>query len=139
MPKLVPISLVLPKGFNMHVLQILAPPSFKLRLLKCPKNYNTYMVNIQYKCRGMGECNSYTLNCDYSLRTPTKQIFSSYFEMCWYCITSSKNALPCCENEFIDNTWIYNPMLHYLFRLKEVYIMRTTKKTIPTSKWRIPR
>jgi hypothetical protein len=82
MPKLVPISLVLPKGFKMRVLQILAPPSLRLGLLESPKNYNTYIVNIQYKCQSMGECNSYTLNCDYSLHTPTKQIFSPYFEMC---------------------------------------------------------
>jgi hypothetical protein len=81
------VSLVLPKGSNMQVLQILAPPSFRLRLLESPKNYNTYIVNIRYKCRSTGECNSHIINCDYSLHTPTKQIFSSYFEMCWYCIT----------------------------------------------------
>jgi hypothetical protein len=81
MLKLAPFSLVLPKGFNMWILQILAPPSLKLGLLESSKNYNTYIVNIQYKCQSMGECNSYTLNCDYSLHTPTKQIFSSYFEM----------------------------------------------------------
>jgi len=82
MLKLAPFSLVLPKGFNMWVLQILAPPSIKLGLLESSKNYNTYIVNIQYKCQSMGECNSYILNCDYSLHTPRKQIFSSYFEMC---------------------------------------------------------
>jgi hypothetical protein len=82
MPKLAPINLVLPKGFNMQVLQIFALPLVRLGLLKNKKNYNTYIVNIQYKCRNMGECNSYTLNCDYSLCTPTKQILSSYFEMC---------------------------------------------------------
>ncbi len=71
-PKLAPISLVLPKGFNMWVLQLLPFPSLRLGLLESPKNYNTYIVNIQYKCRSMGECNSHTLNCDYSLRTPTK-------------------------------------------------------------------
>jgi hypothetical protein len=81
-PKLAAISLVLPKEFNMRVLQIFAPPSLRLGLLESPKNYNTYIVNIQYKCRSMGQCNSYILNCDYSLRTPTKQILSSYFEMC---------------------------------------------------------
>jgi hypothetical protein len=41
MPKLVPINLVLPKGFNMWGLQILALPSLGLRLLESPKNYNT--------------------------------------------------------------------------------------------------
>jgi hypothetical protein len=82
MPKLAPISLVLPKGFNMQVLQIFALPLLRLGLLETPKNYNTYIVNIQYKCQSMGECNSYTLNCDYSLHKPTNQIFSSYFEMC---------------------------------------------------------
>ncbi len=87
MPKLVPINLVLPKGFNMWVLQILAPPSLSLGLLENLENYNTYIINIQYKCQSMGEYNSYTFNCDYSLRTPTKQILSSYFEMCWYYIT----------------------------------------------------
>jgi hypothetical protein len=46
MPKLAPISLVSPKGFNMRVLQILAPPSFRLGLLESPENYNTYIVNI---------------------------------------------------------------------------------------------
>jgi len=66
----------------MQVLQILTPPSFRLGLLEKAKNFNTYIINIQYKCRSMGECNSYTFNCDYSLRTPTKQILSSYFEMC---------------------------------------------------------
>jgi len=71
-PKLAPINLVLPKGFNMWVLWILAPPSLRLGLLESPKNYNTYIVNIQYKCWSMSECNSYTLNCDYSLHTPTK-------------------------------------------------------------------
>ncbi len=50
-----------------------------------------------------------------------------------------KNALPCYENELIGNTWIYNPMLHYLYPLKEVYIRRTTKNTIFTSKWQILR
>jgi hypothetical protein len=50
MPKLAPISLVLPKGFNMYVLQILALPSFRLGLLESPKSYKTYVVNIQYKC-----------------------------------------------------------------------------------------
>jgi hypothetical protein len=50
-------------------------------------------LSLKYKCLQLIWCyfenfnNSYTLNCDYSLRTPTKQIFSSYFEMCWYCIT----------------------------------------------------
>jgi hypothetical protein len=58
MPKLAPISLVLHKGSNMQVLQILAPPSFRLRLLESPKNYNTYIVNIRYKCRSTSECNS---------------------------------------------------------------------------------
>jgi len=82
MPKLALISLVLPKGFNMWVLQILPFPSLRLGLLESPKNYNTYIVNIQYKRWSMGECNSHTLSCDYSLRTPTKQILSSYFEMC---------------------------------------------------------
>jgi hypothetical protein len=33
----------------MWVLQILAPPSLRLGLLESPKNYNTYIVNIQYK------------------------------------------------------------------------------------------
>jgi hypothetical protein len=82
MLKLAPISLVLPKGFNMRVLQILAPPSLRLGLLESSKNYNTYIVNIQYKCQSMSECNSYTLNCDYSLHTQTKNNNSSYFEMC---------------------------------------------------------
>jgi len=41
MQKLAPIRLVLPKGFNMWVLQILALPSFRLGLLESPKNYNT--------------------------------------------------------------------------------------------------
>ncbi len=86
-PKLVSISLVLPKGFNMRTLQILTLPSLRLKLLESPKNYNTDIVNIQNKCQSMGECNSYAFNCDYSLHTPTKQILSSYFEMCWYCIT----------------------------------------------------
>jgi hypothetical protein len=54
-------------------------------------------------------------------------------------LPSFKNALPCCENELNGNTWIYNPMLHYLYPLKEVFTMRTTKKTILTSKWQIPR
>jgi len=45
-PKLAPISLVLPKGFNMWYSQILALPSFKFGLLESPKNYNTYIVNI---------------------------------------------------------------------------------------------
>jgi hypothetical protein len=85
--KLVIISLVLPKDFNMRVLQILAPPSLRLGLLESLENHNTYIVNIQYKCQSMGECNYYTLNCDYSLHTPTKQMLSSYFETCWYCIT----------------------------------------------------
>ncbi len=42
----------------MQILQILAPPSLRLGLLESPENYNTYIVNIQYKCRSMGECNS---------------------------------------------------------------------------------
>jgi hypothetical protein len=96
------------------------------------------LSNIQYKCRSMGECNSYTLNCDYSLCTPTKQIFSSYFECVDIALPSSKNALPCYENELIGNIWIYNSMLHYLYPLKEIFTMRTTKKTIPTLKWQIP-
>ncbi len=58
---------------------MLAPPSLRLGLLESPENYNTYIVNIQYKCQNMGECNSCTLNCDYSLCTSTKQILSSYF------------------------------------------------------------
>ncbi len=45
-------------------------------------------------------------------------------------LPSSKNALPCYENEFIGNIWTYNPMLHYLYPLKEVFTMRTTKKII---------
>jgi hypothetical protein len=44
MPKLAPISLVLPKGFNMRVLQIFHPPSLRLKLLENLKNYNTYIV-----------------------------------------------------------------------------------------------
>ncbi len=62
----------------MQILQILAPPSFRLGLLESLENYNTYIVNIKYKCESMGECNSYTFNCDYSLCTPSKQILSSY-------------------------------------------------------------
>jgi hypothetical protein len=81
-PKLAPISLVLPKGINMRALKIFALPSLRLGLLESPKNYNTYIVNIQYKCQNMGECNSYTFNYDYSLRTPEEQILSSYFETC---------------------------------------------------------
>jgi hypothetical protein len=54
-PKLAPINLVLPKSFNMSILQILALPSFRLGLLKSLENYNTYIVNIQYKCQSMGE------------------------------------------------------------------------------------
>ncbi len=50
-PKLAPISLVLPKKFNMRVLQIFAPASLRLGLLESPKNYNTYIVIIQYKCQ----------------------------------------------------------------------------------------
>jgi len=76
------LFVVLPKGFNMWALQILALPSLRLKLLESPKNYNTDIVSFQNKCRSMGECNSYAFNCDYSLHTPTKQIFSSYFEMC---------------------------------------------------------
>jgi hypothetical protein len=47
---------------------------------------------LKYKCFQLIWCyfknfsDSYIFNCDYSLHTPTKQIFSSYFEMCWYCI-----------------------------------------------------
>jgi len=138
MPKLVSICLVLPKGFNMWALQILALPSLRLKLLESPKNYNTNIVSFQNKCRSMGECNSYAFNCDYSLHTPTKQIFSSYFEMCWYCITFIQKHISLLWK------WIHwqylnlNPMLHYLYPLKEVFIMRITKKTIPTSKWQIP-
>ncbi len=43
-------------------------------------------------------------------------------------LPSSRKAFPCYENEFIGNTWIYNPMLHYLYPLKEVFTMKTTKK-----------
>jgi len=53
-------------------------------------------------------------------------------------VTLSKNALPCYENEFIGNIWIYNPMQHYLYPLKEVFIMRTTKKTILISNGKFP-
>ncbi len=64
---------------------------------------------------------------------------NKYFHHILKCVDialpSSKNALPCCENEFFGNTWIYNPMLHYLYPLKEVFTMRKTKKT---SKWQIP-
>jgi hypothetical protein len=137
-PKLAPMNLVLPKGFNMWILQIFVPPSLNLRLLESLENYNTYIINIQYKCQNMGECNSYTLNCDYSLCTPTQQILSSYFEMCWYCITFIQKHTTLLWNELIGNTWINNPMLHYLYPLKEVFTMRITKKTIPTSKWQIP-
>jgi len=52
-------------------------------------------------------------------------------------LPSSKNTFPCCEIEFIGNIWIYNPMLHYLYPLKEIFTMRTTKKIIPTPKWQI--
>ncbi len=48
----------------MQVLQILALPSLRLRLLKKLENDNTYIVNSHYKCQSMGECNLYTLNCD---------------------------------------------------------------------------
>ncbi len=68
---------------------------------------------------------------------------NKYFHHILKCVDialpSSKNAFPCCENEFIGNLWIYNPMLHYLYPLKEVFTMITTKKTIPISKWQIPR
>jgi len=43
-------------------------------------------------------------------------------------LPSSKNALPCYENEFIRNIWINNPMLHYLYQLNEIFTMRTIKK-----------
>jgi len=29
-------------------------------------------------------------------------------------------------------------MLHYLYPVKEVFTMKTTKKAIPTSRWQIP-
>jgi hypothetical protein len=63
----------------MWVLQILAPPSLRLGLLESPKNYNTYIVNIQYKFVEVWVNQFYTFNCDYSLHTPTKQILSPYF------------------------------------------------------------
>jgi hypothetical protein len=42
----------------MLVLQILALPSLRLGLLESLKNYNTFIVNIEYKRSSMGECNS---------------------------------------------------------------------------------
>jgi hypothetical protein len=52
----------------------------------------------------MGECNSYTLNCDYSLHTPTKQYSHHIFKHVDIALPSSKNTLPCYENELIGNT-----------------------------------
>ncbi len=59
--------------------------------------YNSYVVNIQYKCWSMGEWYSYTLNCDYSLCTPTKQCSYHVCNRANIALFSSKNALPCCE------------------------------------------
>ncbi len=109
MPKLAPLDLILPKGFNMKILQILAPPSLRLGLIKSPQKYNTYIVNIQYKCRSIGECNSYTVNWTYKY---------------W---------------QYLAILEPINPMLHYLYSLKEVFTMKTTKKIMLTSKWQIPR
>ncbi len=85
-------------------MQILARPSLRLRLPKKLENSNTYIVNIQYKCRSMGECSSYTLNCDYLPCTPTKQYFHHIFKHVDIALPSSKNTPPCCENELIGNT-----------------------------------
>jgi hypothetical protein len=52
----------------------------------------------------MGECSSHTFNCDYSLRTPTKQYSHHIFKHVDITLPSSKNAPPCCENELIGNT-----------------------------------
>jgi hypothetical protein len=136
MLKLAPISLVLPKGFNMRVLQILAPPSLRLGLLESSKNYNTYIVNIQYKCQSMSECNSYRLNCDIHCIHKQKIIIHHILKCVDIALPSSKNTLPCCEKEFIGNIWIYNPMLHYLYPLKEIFTMRTTKNhCVPCNMW----
>jgi hypothetical protein len=75
----------------MWVLQILPFQSLRLGLLENPKNYNNYIVNIQYKCRSMGECNSHTFNYDYSLCTPIKY-FHHIFKCVDIVIPSSKNA-----------------------------------------------
>ncbi len=122
----------------MSILQILALPSFRLGLLKSLENYNTYIVNIQYKCQSMGECiPTHSIVIIHSIHQQNK--YSHHILKCVdIALPSSKNTLPCFENEFIGNTWIYNPMLHYLYLLKVVFILRTTKIIISTSKWQIP-
>ncbi len=122
----------------MRILQILALSSFRLRLLESLENYNTYIVNIQYKCRSMGECiPTHSIVIIHWIHQQNK--YSHHILKCVdIALPSSKNTLPCYENELIGNTLIYNPMLHYLYPLKVVFTMRTTKKIIPTSKWQIP-
>jgi hypothetical protein len=91
------IIFYLHKGFNIRALHRLAPPSLKLRLPKSLKNFNTFVVNIWYKWRSMGEWYSYTLNCDYSLCMPTKQYSHHICKHANIALLSSKNALLCCK------------------------------------------
>ncbi len=52
----------------------------------------------------MGECNSYTFNCDYLMCTPTKHYSHHILKHVDIALPSSKNVLPYCENEPIGNT-----------------------------------
>ncbi len=53
----------------------------------------------------MDEYNSYTLDCDCSLHTPTKHLSSHHiFKHVDIALPSSKDSFPCCENELIGNT-----------------------------------
>jgi hypothetical protein len=103
-PKLTLINLVLPKGFNVRILQILALSSIRLQLLESLENYNTYIVNMQYKCQSMSECiPTHSIVIIHWIHQQNK--YSHHILKCVdIALPSSKNALSCCENELIVNT-----------------------------------
>jgi len=89
----------------MLVLQILAPPSLKLGLLESRKNYNTYIVNIQYKFVKVWVNQFLHISIVIIHYVQQQNKYSHHIFKCVdLTLPSSRNTLRCCENELISNT-----------------------------------
>jgi hypothetical protein len=122
----------------MWILQILAPSLLRLGLLKVQKpTIPTLSISNTNVKVWVNVIPTQSIVIIHYVHQQNK--YSHHILKCVdIALPSSTNTLPCYENELIGNSWIHNPILHHLYPWKEVFTMKTTKKTIPTSKWQIP-
>jgi hypothetical protein len=88
----------------MQVLQILAPPSLRLGLLKSPKKYNTYIAisNTNVKI-WVNVIPTHSIMIIHYIHQQNKY-FHHIFKRVDIALPSSKNTFPCYENELFGNT-----------------------------------